>query len=123
MHVVFLNLVFNFFFKLRPKRCRRSHALNQLNHAQLADSAVLSTPFQIVVGIALMILGTLDINDSSSTQYAADIVNNITIIVVFIITVLNVIIAAFSIENTNAMFVKAQPVADKADMMRLEIIR
>ena len=79
--------------------------------------------FQIAVGVALMVLGTLDINEGSSTQYAADIINNIAIILVFIITVMNIIIAAFSIESTNIMFAKAQPVAKTAEMMRLEIIK
>ena len=79
--------------------------------------------FQIIVGIALMILGTLDINEGSATQRAADIINNISVILVFIITVVNIIIASFSIENTNIIFMKAQPVANTAEMRRLDIIK
>ncbi|KAF0287413.1 Ninjurin-1 [Amphibalanus amphitrite] len=73
----------------------------------------------IVVGIALMVLGTLDINEGSSSQYAADIINNVAVILVFIITIVNIIIAAFSIENTNMVFVKAQPLEDTATMSRI----
>ena len=56
-----------------------------------------------------MILGALDINDESPTQMAADIINDITIIMVFIITLLNVIIASFGIETTQRLFVTATP--------------
>ncbi|XP_043214212.1 ninjurin-2-like isoform X4 [Amphibalanus amphitrite] len=79
----------------------------------------ISIALQIVVGIALMVLGTLDINEGSSSQYAADIINNVAVILVFIITIVNIIIAAFSIENTNMVFVKAQPLENTATMSRI----
>jgi len=63
----------------------------------------LSIALQILVGILLMILGALDISDNSPSQQAADIVNDVSIIFVFIITMLNVVIAAFGIENTRLM--------------------
>ena len=56
-----------------------------------------------------MVLGALDINEDSPTQMAADIINDITVIMVFIITLLNVIIASFGIETTQRLFIKASP--------------
>ena len=61
-----------------------------------------------------MVLGALDINDESPTQMAADIINDITVIMVFIITLLNVIIASFGIETTQRLFVTASPTAAAA---------
>ncbi|KAF0310908.1 Ninjurin-1 [Amphibalanus amphitrite] len=64
---------------------------------------------RILVGVLLMVLGALDINDESPTQMAADIINDVTVIMVFIITLLNVIIASFGIETTHRLFVTASP--------------
>ena len=70
-----------------------------------------------------MILGALDINEGSPTQRGADIINDIAIILVFIITLINVIIAAFSIENTNKVFVQAKPEPKTAEQLRIEMIK
>ncbi|XP_037088538.1 ninjurin-2-like isoform X1 [Pollicipes pollicipes] len=64
---------------------------------------------QILIGVLLMVLGALDITDESPTQMAADIINDITVIMVFIVTLLNVIIASFGIETTQRLFVTVTP--------------
>lgn len=47
-----------------------------------------------------MIIGMMNINDPEQ-QSAANILNNIIVIIVFIISVLNVVLSSFGIENMN----------------------
>jgi hypothetical protein len=51
---------------------------------------------QVLLGILFLIVGGLDINDQEH-QKTADILNNTTIVFVFIITIINVIISGFGI--------------------------
>jgi len=64
----------------------------------------ISIILQILVGILMMVLGALDINeDESKQQMAADIINDITVIMVFLITLLNVIISGFGMSHADLM--------------------
>ncbi|XP_050695448.1 ninjurin-1-like isoform X4 [Eriocheir sinensis] len=59
-----------------------------------------SLVLQVVVGVLFMIIGMMNINDPEQ-QSAANILNNIIVIFVFIISVLNVVLSSFGIENMN----------------------
>merc|ERR1712130_274658 len=54
---------------------------------------------QVLVGVLFLILGGLDINDPDH-QKTADILNNTATVVVFLITILNVVISGFNIQHT-----------------------
>ena len=55
---------------------------------------------QIIVGILFLILGGLDINEDEHKR-DADIINNITLVIIFIITVINAFISGFGIRHTD----------------------
>uniref|UniRef100_A0A0P4W3Q8 Ninjurin-2 n=1 Tax=Scylla olivacea TaxID=85551 RepID=A0A0P4W3Q8_SCYOL len=59
-----------------------------------------SLVLQVAVGVLFMINGMMNINDPEQ-QSAANILNNVIVVFVFIISVLNVIISSFGIENMN----------------------
>ena len=59
-----------------------------------------SLVLQIIVGILFLILGSLDINDEEHKR-DADIINNITLVIIFIITVINALISGFVIRHTD----------------------
>ncbi|XP_076328206.1 ninjurin-2-like isoform X3 [Tachypleus tridentatus] len=58
-----------------------------------------SIVLQIIVGILLILVGRSNIN-SESEQLRADLFNNITVIFIFIITVINVLISAFGVGDS-----------------------
>ncbi|XP_071530044.1 ninjurin-2-like isoform X1 [Panulirus ornatus] len=61
---------------------------------------ITSLVLQVVVGVLFMIIGGMDINDPKQ-QRAANILNNVILIFVFIISVDNVVLSGFGIENMN----------------------
>jgi len=61
---------------------------------------VSSLVLQIIVGILFLILGGLDINEDDHKK-DADIINNITLVIIFIITVINAFISGFGIRHTD----------------------
>lgn len=61
---------------------------------------VTSLVLQVVVGVMFLIIGGMDINDPSQHK-AADILNNIIVIFLFVISVVNVVLSAFGIEQMN----------------------
>ena len=54
----------------------------------------------MVVGVLFMIIGMMNINDPEQ-QTAANILNNVIVVFIFIISVVNVILSSFGIENMN----------------------
>ena len=55
---------------------------------------------QLVVGILFLVIGGMDINKKPS-QRTADILNNVIVVIIFLITVVNVIINGFGIRYTD----------------------
>ena len=53
--------------------------------------------FQVVAGILFLVIGGLSINDGSPNQKTADILNDVIVVVIFIITLINVVISGFGI--------------------------
>merc|ERR1712150_17627 len=68
-------------------------------YAVVLGLVIASILLQVLVGILFLILGGLDINDQEH-QNTANILNNTATIVVFIITLLNVVISGFNIQHT-----------------------
>ncbi|CAL4058813.1 unnamed protein product [Meganyctiphanes norvegica] len=60
----------------------------------------LSLILQVLAGILFLVIGGLNINDPSQ-QRSADILNNVTLVLVFLISLDNVIINSFGIEQQN----------------------
>lgn len=59
---------------------------------------VTSLVLQVLVGVLFMIIGAMDINDPEQ-QTAANILNNIILIFVFVISTDNIIISSFGIDS------------------------
>ena len=57
---------------------------------------------KMIVGALFLVLGGIDINDQERHK-TADIINNSTTVLVFIITFVNVIISGFGFQHTNTM--------------------
>ena len=53
-----------------------------------------------MVGILFLVIGGMDINKKPS-QRPADILNNVIVVIIFLITVVNVIINGFGIRYTD----------------------
>merc|ERR1712130_643197 len=68
---------------------------------------------QVLVGVLFLILGGLDINDPDH-QKTADILNNTATVVVFLITLLNVVISGFNIQHTETT------VFDKIESLKIK---
>jgi len=76
-------------------------------YAVVLGLVITSILLQVLVGILFLILGGLDINDPEH-QNTANILNTATV-VVFIITLLNVVISGFNIQHTEtAVFEKIE---------------
>ena len=56
--------------------------------------------FQVVVGILFLVIGGLNINDEPD-QKAANILNDVIVVLVFLITLINVIISGFGIRDVD----------------------
>ncbi|KAK8736225.1 hypothetical protein OTU49_004880 [Cherax quadricarinatus] len=69
-------------------------------YAVMLGLIITSLVLQVLVGVLFMIIGGMDINDPEQ-QTAANILNNIILIFVFIISVDNVIISSFGIDSVN----------------------
>merc|ERR1712083_1069890 len=68
-------------------------------YAAVLGLVIASIVLQVLVGILFLILGGLDINDPEH-QKTANILDNTSTVVVFIITLLNVVISGFNIQHT-----------------------
>ncbi len=55
---------------------------------------------QVVVGILFLVIGGLNINEEPK-QRTADILNDVIVVVIFLITLVNVIISGFGIRHTD----------------------
>lgn len=55
---------------------------------------------QVVVGILFLVIGGMNINDPAQMR-ASDIINNITVVLIFLISIDNIIISSFGIEQMN----------------------
>lgn len=53
---------------------------------------------QVFVGVLFILLGSLNINRTAD-QRAANLLNNLSLVIVFVITLVNVIISGFGIEH------------------------
>ncbi|XP_023343528.1 uncharacterized protein LOC111712988 isoform X2 [Eurytemora carolleeae] len=61
---------------------------------------ITSIVLQIIVACLFLIVGTMDINDEYYQQ-TGDFVNNTTLVLIFIITFINIVIAGFGIRHTD----------------------
>ena len=57
--------------------------------------------FQVVAGILFLVIGGLNINDGSPNQRTADILNDVIVVIIFLITIVNVVISGFGIRATD----------------------
>ena len=57
--------------------------------------------FQVVAGILFLVIGGLNINDGSPNQRTADILNDVIVVIIFLITLVNVVISGFGIRATD----------------------
>lgn len=73
-----------------------SHEFYSLMLGLIITSLVL----QVVVGVMFLVIGGMDINDHTQHK-AANILNNIIVLFLFIISVDNVILSSFGIEQMN----------------------
>jgi len=62
---------------------------------------VISIILQVVAGILFLVIGGLNINDGSPNQRTADILNDVIVVVIFLITLINVVISGFGIRATD----------------------
>ena len=56
--------------------------------------------FQVIVGIMFLVLGGININEESD-QKVADILNDVITVLIFLITLVNVVINGFGIRHTD----------------------
>ena len=62
---------------------------------------VISIILQVVAGIFFLVIGFLNINDGNPKQKKAAIVlNDVIVLVIFIITVINIVISGFGIQDS-----------------------
>ena len=54
----------------------------------------------MVVGILFLVIGGLNINDEKQ-HVTADVLNNVIVIMIFVISVINVVLNSFGIEHQN----------------------
>lgn len=62
---------------------------------------VISIILQVVAGVLFLVIGGLSINEGSTNQKTADILNDVIVVVIFIITLINVVISGFGIRATD----------------------
>ncbi|XP_054747561.1 ninjurin-A isoform X1 [Anastrepha obliqua] len=72
----------------------------------------LSIILQLLVGILFVIIGSLNINHQND-QKAAIIINDIILVVIFVISVINVIISGFGIEYSSQPLILLENVGKK----------
>ncbi|KAG6454818.1 hypothetical protein O3G_MSEX008889 [Manduca sexta] len=71
----------------------------------------ISIILQLVLGMLCVIVGSLDVNRNENQQ-PARFYNNIIVLLIFIISIINIVISAFSIKHTTGPLI----------MMRLEYL-
>ena len=57
--------------------------------------------FQVVAGILFLVIGGLNINEGSPKQKTADILNDVIVVIIFIITLINIVISGFGIRASD----------------------
>ncbi|XP_049777902.1 ninjurin-2-like isoform X3 [Schistocerca nitens] len=62
-----------------------------------------SIVLQVLVGVVFLVIGGLNINKERDRR-AADILNDISLVLVFIVSVINVIISGFGMEDSSQLF-------------------
>jgi hypothetical protein len=63
---------------------------------------------QVCVGVILLVVGGLDINRQGDQRPAA-ILNDVTLIMVFIISLINVVVSAFGMEHSGTRLREVYP--------------
>jgi hypothetical protein len=63
---------------------------------------------QVCVGVLLLVVGGLDINRQGD-QRPAVILNDVTLIMVFVISLINVVVSAFGMEHSGARLREVYP--------------
>ena len=61
---------------------------------------------QVIVGLLFLIISGMDINDLK-TKTTADILNNVILFVVFVITLVNAVVSGFGIKHTDTSVLEA----------------
>ncbi|XP_036229812.1 ninjurin-1 isoform X4 [Bactrocera oleae] len=72
----------------------------------------LSIILQLLVGILFVVIGSLNINRQKD-QVAAVIINDIILVIIFVISVINVIISGFGIEYSSQPLILLEQQANK----------
>ncbi|XP_054082049.1 ninjurin-A isoform X5 [Zeugodacus cucurbitae] len=72
----------------------------------------LSIILQLLVGILFVVIGSLNINRQKD-QAAAVIINDIILVVIFVISVINIIISGFGIEYSSQPLIRLEEQANK----------
>merc|ERR1711983_469712 len=67
---------------------------------------IVSIVLQVIVGILFLVIGGLNINDDPD-QRTADILNDVITVLVFLITLVNVVINGFGIRTTDVVSLKS----------------
>ncbi|XP_046993559.1 ninjurin-2-like isoform X3 [Schistocerca americana] len=62
-----------------------------------------SIVLQVLVGVVFLVIGGLNINKERDRR-AADVLNDISLVLVFIVSVINVIISGFGMEDSSQLF-------------------
>merc|ERR1712226_347879 len=62
---------------------------------------VISIILQIVAGILFLVIGGLNMNDGSPNQKTANTLNDVIVVIVFLITLINVVISGFGIRASD----------------------
>merc|ERR1712241_734466 len=62
---------------------------------------VISIVLQVVAGILFLVIGGLNINEGSPNQRTADILNDVIVVIIFLITLINVVNSGFGIRATD----------------------
>ena len=62
--------------------------------------APLAVCLQVIVGVLFLVIGSLNINDEPD-QKTANILNDVIVVLVFLITLVNVIISGFGIRDVD----------------------
>jgi len=71
------------------------------HYAAALGLIITSIVLQALVGILFLVVGGLNINDEKYHR-AADIINNVATVIIFIITFINIVISAFGIQSSTA---------------------
>jgi len=78
----------------------REHEFYVIMVSLISTSIVL----QILVGVAIILLGMVNLNHDKN-HFRADVLNNMVTVFIFVITVINIIISAFGMKGSDTIVV------------------